>query len=41
MTVKQNVKAEYLKENKERLNLHTIVESNNEFSMSISVDKRI
>ncbi|CAD8067313.1 unnamed protein product [Paramecium primaurelia] len=41
ITVKQNLKAEFLKETKERLDLHTIVESNNELSMTLSLDKRI
>ena len=30
-----------MKETKERLDLHTIVESNNELSMTLSLDKRI
>ncbi|CAD8081129.1 unnamed protein product [Paramecium sonneborni] len=41
VTVKQNLKAEFLKETKERLDLHTIIESNNELSMTLSLDKRI
>ncbi|CAD8185168.1 unnamed protein product [Paramecium pentaurelia] len=41
VTVKQNLKTEFMKEKKQCLNLRTIVESNNELSMTISMDKRI
>ncbi|CAD8151717.1 unnamed protein product [Paramecium octaurelia] len=41
VTVKQNLKTEFVKETKERLNLRTIVESNNELSMTLSMDKRL
>ncbi|CAK73106.1 unnamed protein product (macronuclear) [Paramecium tetraurelia] len=41
VTVKQNLKTEFVKVTKERLNLRTIVESNNELSMTLSMDKRL